>query len=288
MLPHLLMKFGGQMSSIKPINFADMANSIDAYHFGWPEKELAAYIKQYQSKYYGSVDDAQFEITDDEGDVYYAVFKNFAEYEVAIKSKDYLLFKDQGRALFNVGGKIYRFLIKERKLDETVQYCHHNFRHIPPFEPDQSLLKLKDLGFDTEQIDQIEKEQYLLKLKTLGFDIEDLEKPYLICNDENSTDSHYFHSLSSPQHEVMIVVDAEGIAAINWDGVLWKHKLYWASNWDLTLIAINGNNVITEYQNVVSLVDTRYNKHLDLELDTGLYRILFDIQTGCYKKEIIE
>lgn len=169
---------------------------MDIYHFGWSNDELAAYIKQYQSIYYGSINDAQFDITDDEGNVYYAIFRSPAEDEWFVrKSKDYLLFKDQNRILLNIGGKLYRFLIKERKI--LTDACHDG----------------------------------------------------VICNEFGKPNSPYFHSLTSPERELMVVVDCEGIAAINWQEVLWKQNFEWSDCGHLELLSINGSYVTAKYEN---------------------------------------
>ena len=110
-----------------------------------------------------------------------------------------------------------------------------------------------------------------MKLQDLGFDVDELQKPYLLCNDENSEKSYYFHSLSSSQHEVMIVVDREGIAALSWDNILWKHSFPDAASGDLELIKIKNNEVITKYQDIWGS-DPRL--------------LSFDIQTGQYKDEL--
>lgn len=219
------------MLPIKPIYPIDVLSSLDIYYFGWPQSEIDKYPQQYQSIYYGSTYDGLFELTDNEWVSYYAVFKNFAEYEVAIKSHDYLLFKDNNRVLINIGGKLYRFLINERKILEADNHYH-------PIK----------------------------------------------CNNETGEKSIYFHSISSAIHEIMIVVDNEGISALNWDGVLWKHKLDWAASGYLTLIAINGNDVITEYDNIVFGGNSGINNYLDLD-SCGPYRLIFNIQTGFHKKE---
>jgi hypothetical protein len=182
------------MSTIKPINYADIVNSLAAYHFGWSEDELATYIKEYQSKYYGNVNDARFEISDNEGNVYYAIFRTPAEDEWFVKKpKDYLLFKDQNRILLNIGGKLYRYLIKEKEV-------------------------LNNSCYDG-----------------------------IICNAYGKLNSPYFHSMSSVMHEIMIIVDKEGIAALNWDGVIWKLKFEWAASGYLELTELNDNDIIAKY-----------------------------------------
>jgi hypothetical protein len=208
------------MSTLKLVNYQDMQNSIETYHFGWLQEELNQHIKLHQSVYYVDVNDACFEIMDDEGRCYYAIFRNVAKYEVALKAKDYFLLKDGNRILLNIGGKLYRFLINERKL-----LSENN-----PYQ----------------------------KIK---------------CNNANEENSIYFHSISSAAHEIMIVVDNEGIAAINWDNVLWKHSFPDATSGDLELIIIMNNEVLAKYQSI-------YGNKPRL--------ISFNIQTGHYKDEVFD
>lgn len=204
------------MSSIKLITDFDIENSVAICYFGWQPEELVSLTKQYQSKYYGSVNDACFEIIDEAGVAYYAIFRTAAEDEwVVRKSKDYLLFKDQNRVLLNIGGKLYRYSIKERKvLDNT---CYEG----------------------------------------------------IFCNDIDEPISRYFHSISSVQHEVMIVVDQAGIAAINWDGILWRHNFESAAYGYLELLSISENKIIAKYDNA--------------PMGGGLYAISFDLETGNYE-----
>lgn len=187
---------------------------MDVYHFGQSKDEIAAYRKQYQSEYYGNTHDARFEMIDDKGTLYYAIFRSPAEDEWIIKkSIDYLLFKDQNRVLLNVAGKLYRYLIKERKL-------------------------LSDTGHAG-----------------------------IICNDIGQSLSPYFHSISSPIDEVMVIVDYEGIAAINWDTVIWKHAFEGADCGHLELLSINNDRIEAKYENY---------------FEGKIYFILFDLHTGKY------
>jgi hypothetical protein len=192
-----------------------MISSIDIYHFGWSEDELAVYRKQYQSKYYGSANDARFEILDNEGVLYYAIFRTAADNEWVTKSKDYLLFEDQNRVLLNIGGKLYRYLIKEKKVLNT--YCYDN---------------------------------------------------KIASNDFGKSISLNFHSIIPSNHKIIVVVDCEGIAAINWDNVLWKHKFEWSDCGHLELLSADDTHVIAEYE------DCSKGK---------LYYISFNLQDGKYE-----
>lgn len=200
------------MSSIKSISYSDMVSTIDTYYLGWPADKLTALKKQYQAKYYGDIDDARFEIVDDEGEIYYAIFRTAADEWTVNKAKDYLLSKDQNRVLLNVGGKLYRFLIKEKILLSTACY------------------------------DEI------------------------IGNDFDKVNSWYFHSIAAPSHEVMVVVDNEGIAAINWDKILWRYEFELTYCGNLELVSIKDNHVIAKYDDCCDL-----------------YSIEFDLQNGTYE-----
>lgn len=184
------------MSSLKPITYVDIVSSIETYYFGWSEEELAAYERQYQTRYYGAVQDARFEITDDQGNLFYAIFRSpDIDEQIAPPSYDTLLFKDQNRVLLNIKGKLYRFLINEKKVLEDSCY----------------------------------KE--------------------ILCNDFNDIESYYFHSLVSAPHEIMVVVDNEGIAALTWDTVLWKHNLEEsASRGLLKLLSLSGDEITAHYE----------------------------------------
>jgi hypothetical protein len=183
------------MSSIKLITYVDINPSIHTYYIGWSEEELEAYDNQYQTQYYGSTQDARFEITDDNGNVSYAIFRSpEIDEKISPPSQDVLLFKDQNRVLLNITGKLYRFLINEKKV-------------------------LDDSCFQG-----------------------------ILCNDFDEPISYYFHSLVSPPHEIMIVVDNEGIAALTWDHILWKHNFESASRGYLNLLAISGNEVTAKYE----------------------------------------
>lgn len=203
------------MSIIKPIDYADIVNSIDVYHFGWSEGELAVYRKQYHSEYYGNINDSPYEIIDEEGNIYYAIFRSAAEDEWFVrKSKDYLLFKDKTRVLLNIGGQLYRYLIKEKRL-------------------------LNNLCYEG-----------------------------IIYNDYGKPNSPYFHSISSPSHEIMIIVDRDGIAAINWEGILWRGKFEWAHCGHLELLSIDGCHVIANYED---------------SMEGNLYLVSYDILNGKYE-----
>lgn len=204
------------MSTIRAISYADIANSIDIYYFGWPDDELVIFREQYQSKFYGSVNDARFEIIDDAGNIYYAIFRTPAEDEWFVKkSKDYLLFNDQNRVLLNIGGKLYRYLIKERKVLDNSCYTG------------------------------------------------------IICNDFKKPKSPYFHSIVSFDHEIMLIIDSEGIAAINWNNILWKQKFEWADCGHLELSSIEDNQVVATYED--SFEDKEYS--ISFNLLTGKYEM---------------
>lgn len=206
------------MSAIKCINYANIDNSRDIYYFGWAEDELSVWRKQYQSKYYGSVNDAGFENIDDEGNIYYIIFRTPAEDDWFVnKTKNYLVFKDQKRMLINVAGQLYRYLINEKKLLNNS--CYEG----------------------------------------------------ITCNSYSEANSPYFHSISSAVHEIMVVVDNEGVAAINWNGILWGHKFEWAYSGYLELTKFHESEVIAEYYDPTDSFSP--------------YHLIFDIQTGAYKKE---
>ena len=202
------------MSIVKHIDYANIDYSMNAYYFGWTKDELSAlkkqYLSQYYSKYYGNSDDICFEITDNNGNIYYAIFRaGIPDTYHVTNPKSYLLFKDQNRLLINVGHQFYRFLIKENAiLDDS---CYNG----------------------------------------------------IIC------DSQYLSSKPLVLHEVMIIVDDEGIAAINWDGVLWKEEFYWASAGYLRLMPFDSNHISAEYYDPAKGCD---------------YRLVFNMQNGSYKE----
>ncbi len=207
-----------EMKRIKLIDYSEIMPLVDVYYFGWSEHEIAEHVKQYQALYYGDIEDARFSITDKNENTYYAIFRNVADYEVARKAKDYLLFKDDNRVLFNIGGGLYRYSIEERKILDN-------------------------------------KECYA----------------QILCNDSDITRANYFHSISCPDLEVMIVMDDEGFAAINWDGVLWKHKFDWAYAGYLELTEIKAGMV---FASAYEPINAEY------------YTLAFDIQTGKYTEEL--
>jgi hypothetical protein len=84
-------------------------------------------------------------------------------------------------------------------------------------------------------------------------------------NDLDHELSAYFHSLSCSKQEIMVIVDNDGIAALAWDKVLWKHNFQWAYSGCLKLLFIEGPKIIAEYDDVN---------------DSGLCNMSFDIQTG--------
>lgn len=184
------------MSTIKPITHREINPSIHTYYVGWSAEELEAYGNQYQTQYYGSLQDARFEITDNQGNISYVIFRapEIDESFKASTSQDFLLFKDNNRVLLNITGKLYRFLINEKKaLDDS---CYQG----------------------------------------------------IIGNDFDDIASYYFHSLVSPSHELMIVVDCEGIAALTWDRILWKHDFERAASGYLNLLSISGDDVAAKYE----------------------------------------
>lgn len=204
------------MILINTIDHKKMLDFIDVHYYGLNECDIDKFTSDYQSNYYGNDDDACFEIYDNTGALYYAVFKNFAHYPAAKKSKSYLLFNGNNRVLINVGGMIYRYLIEDKKI-------------LPHDDLYQSVMQ----------------------------------------NDASKERSMYFQSLASPENELMIIVDCEGIACLNWEGVLWKKHIEWAYAGYLKLLFIENNCVITEYE--------------DLSAGKDKERISFDIHTGVSK-----
>ncbi len=51
----------------------------------------------------------------------------------------------------------------------------------------------------------------------------------------------------SPYTGIMIVVDDEGISAINWNKVLWKRKYHWAYANYLKILGITKKSVMIEF-----------------------------------------
>ena len=93
---------------------------------------------------------------------------------------------------------------------------------------------------------------------------------------EIPVNSYLFRSLSSDLYEVMIVADDEIIAALKWEGVMWKHYLDYATA--LELIEIQNDRVITEIETHGGL--TRLNN--DLLESSCINRIFFNVKTGAY------
>jgi len=179
---------------MKLIDYNDVQDNIDIYHFGWSQDEITAKVQEYQTRYYGDANDALFEVIDSEGYVYYAVFRTAAvDWCIVHKAKDHLLFDDDNRALLNIGTKIYRYMINERIVLDNEVY--------------KGLIKYNDI---------------------------------------DKLNSPFFHSLTSTKHQVMIIVDDEGIAAMNWDRVLWKHEIKDAASGDLTLKSIDDEHILAE------------------------------------------
>jgi len=206
------------MSTIKLMNYDNIINSIEVYCFGWSKDELADYIRQYQSKYYGSSYDGQFEITDDQGNIYYAIFRTAADNEWFVyKPKDYLLFKDQNRVLLNIGGKLYHYLISEKKILDNISY------------------------------------------------------EGIICNDFGEANSPYFHSITSSKHELMIIVDREGVSAINWDNILWKQLFDGLDCGHLALQSIDEDYVYAMYDDYIV---------------GKFYHVVFNLQNGKYEMKL--
>lgn len=203
------------MSSIKLITYDSILTSVDVFHFGWHQDEIAKQANKYQAKFFGSLDDACFEIIDQLGSIYYAVFRTAAEDEWFVKrAKDYLLFKDQNRVILNIGGKLYRYLIEEKEVQNNS--CYDG----------------------------------------------------IICNAFGKVNSPYFHSITSPNHDLMVIVDREGIAAIDWNHILWKHQFEWSDCGHLELQSVDDTHVNAVYEDC---------------FEGNIYSISFNLQNGKYK-----
>lgn len=64
----------------------------------------------------------------------------------------------------------------------------------------------------------------------------------------------------------MVIVDQEGVAAINWNSVLWKQKFELLNSQELILYAIEKGNVIVKYENILE----ESTLFLSFDIETGL------------------
>lgn len=56
--------------------------------------------------------------------------------------------------------------------------------------------------------------------------------------------SPYLATAVSPDSKIMIVIDEEGVAAINWEKVLWKRKFEWAYADYVRILTVSNSSVV--------------------------------------------
>jgi len=76
--------------------------------------------------------------------------------------------------------------------------------------------------------------------------------------------SPYLKTEISPYSGIMVVVDDEGVSAINWNKVLWKKKYHWAYADYLQVISITNTSVVIEIDPPDSDI-----KKISLNITTG-------------------